>query len=167
MKKLIILIVGWIAMTLSCSAATQGYKGVYVIHTNGTRTLVDLADGLSARLLDEQTMSIGVTDNSTEEQTWIPFFNITADKFEGFEMTMNTSAVEKIDADLALSPDIKGNRLIIRGAKPGTVASIYTADGKLFLSRELAQEDEIDLSDATPGIYIINLQGLSYKMIVK
>lgn len=172
MGKMLLCFTLGVALLLPCAVAAQKdhYKGVYVLQTDGSRTLVDLGEGVYARFLDENTLSIGRTDevvSGEDNPLWVPFFNISADKLSGFEMTTETSGVKAIDADLALRPDINGNSLIIRGAKPGTVANVFTADGKLVLSREVAADDVIDLNGFNPGIYIINLQGLSCKMIVK
>ncbi len=168
MKKVAVFFLGCVAILGSVGIKADTYKGCYILYNDGSRALIDLWDGMFASCATSpDTLEFGHTeyDPETGEPKSIIHFSVTADKFAGLEMTDDTNSVEAPAADIRLRAT--ADCLYISGTKPGTVASVYTADGSLLFTRSLASEDAVSLAGRPAGIYLIAVNGLTYKFLLK
>jgi hypothetical protein len=78
--------------------------------------------------------------------------------------TNTTTGIQNIPSeDVRIYPNPASHMVYIKGAK-GTV-TIYSTDGQLIGSKQIAEDGSISVSSLTKGIYIIKINGKEYKLI--
>lgn len=82
-----------------------------------------------------------------------------------FNLTTNVNEVRKYK--LTLSPNPTNSTLYIQGLSKeyNNSAVIYSIQGQLIRNTEIINNNEIDLSDLSPGIYIMKLNNETHRII--
>lgn len=181
MRKISVFLICCLTFVASIAVADEtptSYRGCYVLHTDGTRTLLNLGnmwgagfnpdDGaLEFRVWEDGYLADPDDPESYVEGRNVILLKVCADEFAGVEFTQDfDSAVEGIQQpQLRLEPT--RTALYIYGAEPGTQVAVYTVSGQKLFSRVINGDDVVNMQGYTPGIYLISINGHTYKYFLQ
>lgn len=134
----------------------------------GDAVIVLLDDGEKYETLISATQKIEFGDAAVSV--------VTPDASESFEYQKidkiligakpNSVASVISEGNIAVWPKAVTSTLNVAGVAPGTVINIYSANGQLFASRKSSGDTEVfDFSNAAPGVYVINIEKKSVRII--
>lgn len=83
-------------------------------------------------------------------------------------VTNGNSAIRDLQTDESVF-NFDGEQLIFPDLKANDIVSIYTVGGTLVLRKEVSKEGKygLSLSELIPGAYMVNVNGLTYKIVKK
>jgi hypothetical protein len=68
-------------------------------------------------------------------------------------------------SELLLYPNPAGNALFLRDVEAGTMASIYSTDGRLVKCLQTMQNGAVDVSDIATGLYFIKVNAATGRFL--
>ena len=173
MKKFKLLCVA-AAMALSAPAIHADepvYRAIQINYNDGSRFLVNLpeSDRKEARLLDAKTLTIGVEKYNEERgyNVWESEVEIDYNDFKSIELTEEASSVNAINADVMIDFKYQNNVVALRNVTKPLMVSVYNADGVMIVSQEITGDFDIDLSGRPGGVYLLNINGKTFKLMVR
>lgn len=156
MEKLIKKKLLWFAFLLI--AATQanaiGYKSVVVTLHDGSSSKIDLTDGM-------KTTFDGTNVVFADDVFLVEFEKSQVSKFE-FSETTGINNVETSDANV----NFKDGILTLTGMPDKSKVAIYTVAGIGIETIEFSRNCDIDLNNLQSGVYIVNINNVSYKIAI-
>ena len=134
----------------------------------GFKTLnVDLRDGSSVAITLADDLAISFdTENMVAESAASGKVEISRNDIVGMSH-VSDAAIGSVDAD---SPEIEqqGRKIVVSGVADGTEVSIYRLDGRLEAADEVVDgRVEICLDCFVPGVYVVKINDMSFKVAVK
>lgn len=146
-----------ILSALPMSSYAKGYRSVVVSMTDCTTTRVELAADMAMRFTQEslEFVSSGQT-------------TVTLDKQKVASLSFSEiSGISNVVSDAGRF-GFSGDLLRITGLADGSAVALFDATGRC-VSREVANNGnyELHLSSLPAGVYIVNVNGVSYKIKVK
>ncbi|MBR3983565.1 MAG: hypothetical protein IKJ92_01245 [Bacteroidaceae bacterium] len=83
-------------------------------------------------------------------------------------VTNGNTAIRNLQTDESIF-NFDGEQLIFPELKTNDIVSIYTIGGALVLRKEVSKEGKygLSLSELIPGAYMVNVNGLTYKIVKK
>lgn len=134
----------------------------------GDAVIVLLDDGEKYETLISATQKIEFGDAAVSVVTPDASKSFEYQKIDKIMIGAKPSSVASVlsEGNIAVWPKAVTSTLNVAGVKPGAVISIYSADGKLFASRRSAGDTEtFDLSNAPAGVYVVNIENKSVRII--
>lgn len=149
MKKLL-----WLAFTFAIASQANaiGYKSVVVTLHDGSSTKIDLTDGMKTTF-DETNVVFA------DDVFHLEFEKSQVAKFEFSE----TSGINEIGASGA---EFEHGILTLSGMPSNSKIAIYTIAGTCVEAIEFAGNCNIDLNNLQAGVYIVNINNVSYKIAI-
>ena len=95
----------------------------------------------------------------------ITFSSIAADQTITASFDLTTGIEETSQAGVALYPNPCENSFIVNAGGEATILYMYDLNGKLVLSQSLQGGSTVDVSSLGKGIYVVKIDGRSYKLI--
>lgn len=143
--------------SLSVSSYAKGYKSVVVSMTDGTTTTVALEADMTMRLTETSVEFV------SSGQTTVTLDKLTVASLSFSEMSGIADAVSD-----AGGFSFSGDVLRITGLANGSAVAVFDVAGRC-VSREVAADGnyELRLGSLPAGVYIVNVNGVSYKIEVK
>lgn len=133
------------------------------------------------------SVTLVVTMNNGEEQTLqlteksqLYFENgeqLVIEDGIGTNMTFQLSEIQKLictdytgidetaSSSLQLTPNPAHDFFIINNLQNDSEARLYTLDGRLMKSFEATEDMMVDISDMAPGMYLLHINGQTFKMM--
>jgi len=150
------------------SANADSYRTIYVCTTDGQKIGVTIAPDLVMNFPDWNTLQFAYRVDPYQ----YPYddkegFSVSFDKIESLKMSSDYSSIETIDADLIVTPSVSDGVLRFAGIKSPVTAKVYTIDGQFLEQRVMQGEDELSLKSYGSGIYLVLINNVTYKFIVK
>lgn len=156
-SRLCTIILTVILSSLSVSSYAKGFRSVIVHMIDGSTTAVALEADMTMRLT-ETSVEFASTENTT----------VTLDKKTVESMSFSEmSGISNVVND-AGEFNFSGNALHISGLADGSIVAVFDVSGHC-VSREVANNGkyELHLGSLSAGVYIVNVNGVSYKIDVK
>ena len=156
-RKLLLLI----ATVFSLSAMAEDVTTDLVVWSkDGTKVSYKLNDSPKITFTDE---SLVITTNRVEVN-----YNLSQMARITYEKTDLTGIVN-VNGDKVSPCNCNGESLLFLASNADTTVKIYTADGKLILSRNVLKGDTVavSLSSLNSGIYLTCVNGITYKIAVR
>ena len=141
----------------ACSAFitnAAGYDKLNVHLTDGTTMEVVLVSDLKLSFTDTELVAKG-----TNVELTVPRESIVK-----FVHTPNQAGIDVVTAG---GMTLSGNTLSFDSLSAGSVVNVYTASGIQVRSLTAEGAVEIDLDGLTAGVYVVNVNGVSYKISVQ
>lgn len=152
MKKLITLAA---ALSLGiCAYAAGGYKQVNVLLSDNSKLTIVLTSEMKITF-DDTYMSVTGTDSDVK---------IERSRLVSFTHDLSTG-VGSVTADGAIGMD--GDRLLLGNLPEGSMVRIFDMSGATVKEIPASGSTEIRLNDLQKGAYIVNINGISHKIMVK
>ena len=155
MKKALLL--SFILMGLLTYGIAQTVQ-ISVFLNNGAEQTYLLSE--SDRLYFEDNTKLVIEEVATKSTVTIPLADIrkiTCDEFVGTQETP--------DIDVAIFPNPVRNVLVLKNLTGKQAISIYALDGRLMKTLETSENQFIDISDLSSGLYFVKTQTQTLKMI--
>lgn len=142
-------------LAAAIAANAEGYRTLSVNQTDGTKVEVTLSDNLSAYFEEGLFVVTGTDAEVTVDQSQIKSFTF-----------LTTSAIGEVAAPGSPAPVVAGGRVSVSGLAAGSQVSVCTAAGVVVASHELAEGGsvEVDMASFAAGVYVVNVNGVSYKV---
>ena len=141
----------------SHASAQNDNVTLLVTKTNGEELTFQLNENSRISFENGENLIIEITANATES---IPLAQIRK---------LVCSEITGIDEDAAsnwqLFPNPTHDSFIIRNLEGSSIARIYSIDGRLMKSFEATDGSIIDISDFTSGMYLLQLNGQTSKLM--
>lgn len=140
------------------------YRGCYVLHSNGTRTLINLSPSFSAGFNDNLELEFREFIEGNPDAYVI--LSVSHDDFAGVEFTQDVSSVGQLQqSQLRLVP--ARSALYIYGAAPGSTLAVCTAGGQILFTREINGDEVVNLEGKAPGVYLISVNSHTFKFFMQ
>lgn len=91
--------------------------------------------------------------------------NYPLSALQRYTYELNTTSVADVDADRRMVVSGDGNVLSFSNLAAGTEVSVYSSDGKPVLSRKVEGQTTISLDGFPAGVYVINVNDVTYKLM--
>ena len=146
-----------ILSSLPVLSFAKGYRSVVVSMTDGTTTTVALEAEMTMRLTDTSVEFVS-TDNTT----------VTLEKQTVASMSFSELSGIADVANNAGKFSFSGNVISIAGLAKGSVVTVHDVAGRC-VNREATDGGnyELRLGSFSAGVYIVSVNGVSYKIEVK
>lgn len=151
MRKFLLLI---LLATASLVARSAAYNLMTLHQADGTTTDIALSEDLNLSFTDTHLVVKG--DNVEVQIERSNLLRISHS---------DTSGVDEVGQDVAFAFD--GNSLFFNGLPAGSTVNVFSVAGQLVMTTPADGEAVISCDDLTPGAYIVNVNNLSYKILVK
>jgi hypothetical protein len=150
--------------------AAVSARGVVYSSTNATPTIGGIDVTQDANGLGTGSFSKSISGLTPNTKYYVrSYATNTAGTNYGTIVSFTTSTVTGIQnipsGEVRIYPNPANEIIYIKGAK-GTV-TIYSTDGRLMGSKQIAADGSISVNSLTKGIYIIKIDGKEYKLIKK
>ena len=145
-------------------AGAESYRTIYVKSTDGTKTGVTIAKNLVVQFPDWNTMKFAYLD----QENWIVYegFSISSEKFAGIELSADVSGVDAV-ADYTVTPVLAAGELRITGVAKPVTAVVCNASGMVLSTLVISADSTISLTGYGAGMYLVKIDDVTYKMLVK
>lgn len=134
----------------------QNYKSVVVNLSNGFSTRVNLEEELATTFTDEYVVFSGGSKDVT----------IVKANVESFSFS-KTAGIEGVADDSATAPEITPESIVYSNLPAGSTASVYTIGGQCLLTESVSGDWTYSFADLTTGVYLITVNGVTYKIAVR
>lgn len=146
------------ALAAVCGAWADGYRSVFVTLADGSVTQINLQEDLQT---DFSPTEISFTGNGVE----VVFERAKVASFT-FSPTVGVRSLET--AGDAAPVMVSGRRgLSLSNLPAGSKVAVIAADGRKVTERTVSGDCRIELADLPVGAYIVSINGMSYKFVVK
>ncbi len=137
-------------------------QGVKIANGSGSVTAFTFANAQKLTFLNE-SMSVIASTGSVSGT-----FNLSAVSLISFGEVMSSSVRENLqNPSLRVYPNPAVNFISVQGVDAGLV-SVYSVVGAKVLSMQLGEKsNQIDVSTLSPGVYILTVNGKSFKFTKK
>lgn len=152
--KILYPVIGMALCALSMSAA-DGYRSIAVNLTDGTKVEVDLANSLQAAFIDDAFIITGAGADVAVPKT----------KIQSFTFSKTTGIDGAVDAGQA--PRLEGGCLNFYALAENTAVTVCNASGQVVSEACVSGNYSISLSELPRGVVFVNVNGLTYKIVVK
>ncbi len=147
---------------LFCCGAVLNAQSVYVVNNSGAITSYSLSQ--EGKLYFENDNLMIITNANSAAQA-IPLANIKKVTFN------NTSDVYDVydvnGSEISIFPNPTTDNVYIAYAKDGDKTEIYTWNGILLSTKSYSIGNGVSLSEFPVGLYILRINGQSYKISKK
>lgn len=154
MKKFyMLLMAAGLAAASAATVAAQGYKSAVVEKTDGTTTLINLDQSMTTQFEGDMLTFTGA--NTSVE---IPKSDLVAISFS------ELSGINEVNA----APTMADGCLTFTGLPEGSTIAVFDTAGRCLSSSVAEGGDKcLPLNNLTTGVYIVRVNGFSYKISVK
>lgn len=143
-------------ITLMSISSISAYNILNVLSTDGTTTRVNLADYPKVIIKD------GYLQFYNTEMRFI----FTRSKVVSFTFSDNTGVAD-VNVDTKPAFTRQDNMLIFDNLKNDSSIMVYGIDGRIEMSQYASGDFSIDLGNFGAGIHVVNVNGISTKIIIK
>jgi len=147
-----------IAIMLLCGSwliSKAGYESVTVKMNDGQNVTIELSDNLNVTFNNESMLVTGGSNDVTLSKSDIQSFT--------FNDVSALTAPGQDGAGVAFG----GDALHFTGIGDNSAVKVYNAAGALVSTHIASGNFSLSLSSLSPGVYIVTVNGLSYKILVK
>ena len=147
------------ASLLLCSAVTSyadGYRRVEIKEFNGTVTSVDLSDNLRTEFNEGKVLFID-DDLSLEFDRY---------SVRAFSFSDVPTGIESVNGETS-SPKIEQGKMSFSNLPEGSRIMVVSASGSIVSDVKTEGNYSFNINELPAGVYVVNVNGLSYKVIVK
>lgn len=152
--KIIYSIAGMALCALSMSAA-DNYRSVAISLNDGSKVEIHLTDELSASFNEENLVVTGIDADVTVPKAKIKSFSFST-----------VSALEAVETG-ENAPRVEGGELVFDALPANSTVAVYNAAGQLVSSAKVAGKYSVSLAGIPKGVALVNVNGLTYKIVVK
>lgn len=153
-------------MVTALTAAAQSYRTVYICTKDGKKSVVAISHDLHFRFPDSQTLELGyVTGDTGSEQTYTECATVNYDNLEALRLSADDPA--GVDAVFTVYPMIKEGVLRIDNVREPVSLAVCRIDGTVLMSRSVSAPLSLDLHEYGEGILLVNVNGITYKFLMK
>lgn len=146
-----------LASSVAASAEGAGFKGLDIRLTDGSAVSVTLSDALTAKFTDTDML---ISDGASVD------ISIPTNTIAAFEYTKESAGVGQLESDSA-APVVDGDQLRFSELPQGSVVRVYAVNGALLSEAKADGAITMPLSGFQTGIYVVTVNGMSYKITVK
>lgn len=148
--------------------AEEGYNAVIVNMTDGSKMGIEIEETLQCCFTEDlRALEFRFVDVMESFNDAPLYFSVTYPRFKSLEMTADYSGISDTKADYFIRPELREGKIYISGMKNRTTIEVYTTDGKLLSSSTAEGDATIDLNRFGSGIFLVNINGTTYKFPVK
>lgn len=145
------------AVGLLSASAADGYNCLKVSLVNGSDVDIVLSDDLKVSFTADELVAKSERVDVSVAKADISYFEHLYDP---------SASVAEIEADgNGLSRD--GNAIHFASLPEGSVVAIYAASGVCVSSQTVSGEHTLSLDGLTPGVYVVTVNKMSYKVNVR
>lgn len=146
------------AAALPFMANADGFRSIKVDVADGSTLMVNLTDGLKTKFTRNE---IKFTDGAD--------VNISLSKANVVHFTfVETSAIDAPETDTdATTPTVENRTLHFSNLPENSHIAIYDIKGRTTTRHEANGEFELNLEQLPAGVYVVNVNGISYKIALK
>lgn len=155
MRKIYRILLPALLCVTAQAASAAGYRAMNVNMTDGSQITVNLSDELRVSFTTSEMVI--TTPGATDE------VKVDRSKIAGFTLT----DLNSIDAVTDATPGFDGRSLSLSSLPEGSVVNVYDAGGLCVMSLDVAGSAVVDLGCLQTGVYIVSVNGMSYKISVK
>jgi uncharacterized repeat protein (TIGR02543 family) len=148
--------------TITASAGSDGSispSGEVIVNEGNNQTFTITANS-SYHITD-----VLVDGNSVGAVSSYTFSNVTANHTIAASFDITTGMEETSQAGVTLYPNPCQNSFVVNTAGEATILYLYDVNGKLALSQPIQDKSTVDVSALSKGIYVVKIDGKSYKLI--
>jgi len=156
MRQVYSFIMALVVSTIAMSANAQVYKSVVVDMTDGSRTVITLEKGMKTEFGIVNVVFISPSGDNVE---------IAKDNFVSMSFA-DPSGINGVVSDNP-APEYIDGQLSFNGLPAGSRVDVFDAAGRTVRHAEVSGDYTLSLSGLTPGIYIVTVNGINYKVSVK
>ena len=125
--------------------------------------------------VDVATIALGAEPNVTFEDNLVTVTNNIGDQLffnlpDLWKFTYDhPTSINDIAANDATSMQCDGNSIVFNNLKAGANIAVYAANGTLVMNKRVAADGEyaFSLSNLSQGVYLVNVNGLTFKIAKK
>jgi len=156
MKKIYkILAAALLSGVSAIGASAAVYHGLTVSLNDGTTVSVELSDEFSATFTGSHLHLVSATRE----------VDVPREKLVSFAFT-GEDGIDAVDAD-GDAPVVGGGKISFTGLADGTVVAVHDLAGRLLSQEVVSGSHTVDLGSLAPGVVIVSVNGVSYKVNVK
>lgn len=144
-------------ITYFLSARANDYVGILVTKTDGTTTVVSLSEKPIIKITGENLIIETEMSTTAFERSSVSRFNYLSDLIDAID-EINT-AQKNISQN--------GNYLFFNNLIENSSIKIYNIDGVLIKDITATGNYTLNISEYSIGVYIVNINGTSTKIIIK
>ena len=168
MNKFRTLTFGAICVLMAMIAgASEEYRSLYVNMKDGSKCGINISSELICQYKDEYTLTFARYEASDYGQELVDVFTVSYDNLKSITMDKDISGVENVEVDLTVTPDVKNGIISFKDFSSPITVSVYSIDGKVIVTRSFSEEGLIDLKQFGEGIYLVKINEITYKILVK
>jgi len=156
MRKVYSFIAALIVSAVAMATYAQNYRSVVVDMTDGSQTMVALEEGLTTKFVGAYV----IFDSPTSSKVVLVKANIVSMSFS------ETSGIADVVSD-STAPVYGDGVVSFRGLPADSSVDMYDMSGRRLMHADASGDYTLSLGDLTPGIYIVTVNRISYKISVK
>ncbi len=156
MRKVYSLLVALIVSAVAMATYAQGYKSVVVDMIDGSQTMVALEQGLTTKFVGAYV----IFDSPTSSNVVLAKANIASMSFS------ETTGIADVVSD-STAPVYGDGVISFNGLPAGSSVEMFDMSGHRLMHADVSGDYTISLGNLTPGVYIVTVNRISYKISVK
>lgn len=155
-----------LCLVAALTVAARSYRTVYICTKDGKKSAVAISQDLHFRFPDSQTLELGyVTGDAGSEPTYTECVSVSYDNLEALRLSADDPS--GVDAVFTVYPMIKEGVLRIDNVSEPLSLSVCKVDGTVLMSRSVSAPLALDLNEYGSGILLVNVNGITYKFLMK
>lgn len=151
------LLSAFVAFGMLSASAANGFNCLKVNLNDGSKVDIVLSDDLKVSFTDNDLVAHSANVDVTVAKSDISYFEHLYDP---------EASVSEIAADAA-GMTREGNTLNFAALPEGSVVAVYAASGVCVSTATVSGDHSLSLDGLTPGVYVVTVNKMSYKVNVR